>query len=57
MQKAAELSHAETMAMLGAQAEAARVQIETLTKEIEEYTAKQTAINEAIMRQRAIEEQ
>jgi hypothetical protein len=45
------------MADMGVQAEAARAQIETLTKEIAEYSAKQAAINEAIMRQRAIEEQ
>ena len=57
MQKAAELAHAETMAIMGAQAEAARAQIEVLTKEINEYSAKQAAINEAIMRQRALEEQ
>lgn len=55
--KAAELSHAETMATLGAQAEIARAQVESLAKEVEEYSAKQAAINEAIMRQRAIEEQ
>lgn len=57
MQKAADLAHAETMAIMGAQAEAARAQIEVLTKEINEYSAKQAAINEAIMRQRALEEQ
>ena len=57
MQKAANLAHAETMAVMGAQAEAARAQIEVLTKEINDYTAKQAAINEAIMRQRALEEQ
>ena len=55
--KAAELSLAETMAAFGAQAEIARAQVESLTKEVEEYSAKQAAINEAIMRQRAIEEQ
>ena len=57
MQKAANLAHAETMAIMGAQAEAARAQIEVLTKEINEYSAKQAAINEAILRQRALEEQ
>lgn len=57
MQKAANLAHAETMAIMGAQAEAARAQIEALTKEIKEYSAKQAAINEAILRQRALEEQ
>ena len=57
MQKAADLAHAETMAIMSAQAEAARTQIEVLTKEINEYSAKQAAINEAILRQRALEEQ
>ena len=57
MQKAAELAHAETMAIMGAQVEAARAQIDVLTQEINEYGAKQAAINEAIMRQRALEEQ
>ena len=57
MQQAAEVAHAETMAIMGAQAEAARAQIEVLTKEIEIYSAKQAAINEAILRQRAIDEQ
>ena len=57
MQKAAQQSFEKTMADMGVQAEAARAQIETLTKEIAEYSAKQAAINEAIMRQRALEEQ
>ena len=57
MQQAAEVAHAETMAIMGAQAEAARAQIEVLTKEIEIYSAKQAAINEAILRQRSIDEQ
>ena len=57
MQQAAEVAHAETMAIMGAQAEAARAQIEVLTKEIEIYSAKQAAINEAILRQRALDEQ
>lgn len=57
MQKAAQQSFEKTMADMGIQAEAARTQIETLTKEIAEYSAKQAAINEAIMRQRALEEQ
>ena len=57
IQKAAELAHAETMAKLSEQAEAARAQIEIFTREIAEYSAKQAAINEAILRQRAIEEQ
>ena len=45
------------MAEMDVQAEAARAQIEILIKEIAEYSAKQTAINEAILRQRALEEQ
>ena len=57
MQKAAQESFEKTMADMGVQAEAARAQIETLTKEIAEYSAKQAAINEAILRQRALEEQ
>ena len=57
MQKAAQASFEKTMTDLGIQAEAARAQIEVLTKEINEYSAKQAAINEAIMRQRALEEQ
>jgi hypothetical protein len=32
-------------------------QIQVLSNEIEDYTAKQAAINEAIMRRRALEEQ
>lgn len=57
MQKAAQESFEKTMAEMDVQAEAARTQIETLTKEIAEYSAKQIAINEAILRQRALEEQ
>lgn len=57
MQKAAQESFEKTMADMGVQAEAARAQIEAFTKEIAEYSAKQAAINEAIMRQRALEEQ
>ena len=57
MQKAAQASFEKTMIDLGIQAEAARAQIEVLTKEINEYSAKQAAINEAIMRQRTLEEQ
>ena len=55
--KAAELAFAETMAQLGVQTEAARAHLEELTTSIESYSAKQAAINEAIMRQRAIDEQ
>ena len=57
MQKAAQESFEKAMAEMDVQAEAARAQIEILTKEIAEYSAKQTAINEAILRQRALEEQ
>lgn len=57
MQKAAQESFEKAMAKMDVQAEAARAQIEILTKEIAEYSAKQTAINEAILRQRALEEQ
>lgn len=57
MQKAAQESFEKAMAEMDVQAEAARTQIEILTKEIAEYSAKQTAINEAILRQRALEEQ
>ena len=57
MQKAAQESLEKAMAEMDVQAEAARAQIEILTKEIAEYSAKQTAINEAILRQRALEEQ
>ena len=47
----------EFMAQLGAQAAKMTEQIQILSNEIEDYTAKQAAINEAIMRQRAIDEQ
>lgn len=57
MQKVAQESFEKAMAEMDAQAEAARAQIEILTKEIAEYSAKQAAINEAILRQRALEEQ
>lgn len=57
MQKAAQETFEKIMAEMDVQAEAARAQIEILTKEIAEYSAKQTAINEAILRQRALEEQ
>ena len=57
MQKAAQESFEKTMAEMDAKAEAARAQIEILTKEIADYNAKQVAINEAILRQRALEEQ
>ena len=57
MQKVAQESFEKAMAEMDVQTEAARAQIEILTKEIAEYSAKQTAINEAILRQRALEEQ
>ena len=45
------------MKTLGAQAMQMSEQIQTLSNEIEIYSAKQAAINEAILRQRAIDEQ
>ena len=63
-QKAAELAFAQTMADMAQRSEAAGAHLQTLTetieeikKEIDDYTAKRAAINEAIMRQRAIDEQ
>lgn len=63
-QKAAELAFAQTMADMASQTEAARAHLQSLTetieqvkKEIDDYTAKQAAINDAILRQRAIDEQ
>ena len=63
-QKAAELAFAQAMADMAQRSEAAGAlieqmgkQIEQLQEEINDYTAKQAAINEAIMRQRAIDEQ
>ena len=55
--KAAELALAEMMADIGSKTEAARAQLEQMEASIGEYSAKQAAINEAILRQRAIEEQ
>ena len=49
--------HEELMKILGAQAAQMSEQIQTLSNEIETYSAKQAAINEAILRQRAIDEQ
>ena len=49
--------HEELMKMLSAQAAQMSEQIQTLSNEIEVYSAKQAAINEAILRQRAIDEQ
>ena len=47
----------EFMVQLRTQAAEMTKQIEILSNEIEDYSAKQAAINEAIMRQRAIDEQ
>lgn len=47
----------EFMAQLQTQAAQMTEQIQVLSNEIEDYTAKQAAINEAILRQRAIDEQ
>ena len=49
--------HEELMKTLGVQASQMSEQIQILSNEIETYSAKQAAINEAIMRQRAIDEQ
>ena len=57
MIKAANDAHMQLMEQLGEQASQMREQIQTLSVEIEEYSTKQAAINNAIMRQRAIEEQ
>ena len=57
MQQEAMKQHEELMAQLGAQAAQMSEQIQTLSNEIEVYSAKQAAINEAILRQRAIDEQ
>ena len=55
--KKALADHEELMRTLGAQAMQMSEQIQTLSNEIETYSAKQAAINEAILRQRAIDEQ
>ena len=57
MIKIANEAHMQLMAQLGEQASQMREQIQTLSVEIEAYSAKQAAIGEAIMRYRAIEEQ
>lgn len=57
MYKAAQQIYAEEMAQLSARTEAARASLATLEQAVLEYSIKQTAINEAILRQRAIEEQ
>ena len=57
MQEEAIKQHEELMIQLGAQAAQMSEQIQILSNEIETYSAKQAAINEAILRQRAIDEQ
>ena len=53
---AANASLAKTIAEINTQTEAARTRLEQMEASINEYSAKQAAINEAIMRQREIEE-
>ena len=55
--QAALKTHEELMIQLGEQASKMTEQIQALSNEIEDYSAKQAAINEAILRQRAIDEQ
>lgn len=55
-QKAANDIYSETMAQLLSQIKTAEETKEALEKQIREYTEKQVAINEAIRRQRALEE-
>ena len=55
--KIAEQALAEQMGLISSQTEAARAHLEELTTQIEAFSAKQASINEAILRQRAIEEQ
>jgi phage shock protein A len=50
-------AHKVLMTKLGDQAAEMSNHIQELANIIEEYSAKQSSINEAIMRQRAIEEQ
>lgn len=57
MQQEAKRQHEELMAQFGEKAAEMSEQLSALTESINEYSAKQAAINEAIMRQRAIEEQ
>ena len=57
MQQEAKKQHEELMAQFGEKAAEMNEQLSALTESINEYSAKQAAINEAIMRQRAIEEQ
>ena len=57
MQQEAKKQHEELMAQFGEKAAEMSEQLSALTESINEYSAKQAAINEAIMRQRALEEQ
>ena len=57
MEAEAKKQHEELMVQLGAKAAEMSEQLSTLTESINAYSAKQAAINEAIMRQRALEEQ
>ena len=57
MQQEAKKQHEELMAQFGKKVAEMSEQLSTLTESINEYSAKQAAINEAIMRQRALEEQ
>ena len=57
METEAKRQHEELMVQLGAKAAEMSEQLSTLTESINAYSAKQAAINEAIMRQRALEEQ
>ena len=57
MQQEAKKQHEELMVQLGAKAAEMSEQLSTLTESINAYSAKQAAINEAILRQRAIDEQ
>ena len=57
MQREAEKQHEELVAQFGEKAAEMNKQLSVLTESINEYSAKQAAINEAIMRQRALEEQ
>lgn len=57
MQQEAERQHEELVTQFGEKAAEMSEQLSALTESIKEYSAKQAAINEAIMRQRALEEQ
>ena len=57
MQQEAKKQHEELMVQFGEKAAEMNEQLSALTESINEYSAKQAAINEAIMRQRALEEQ